>query len=244
MRYTELLQKARESTIEKAAHQRKRFVIVFFRELGFYITPIFLFMNVTANKITTLGLILGLVAAALIWNQNVIMGIVVYFIVVLLDHVDGTVSRIKGEATFYGRFIDGFFGIVIESSLKLSLSALVAQKNGLDIIVWSGIVSSVLTPLHHLFYDRYSTFVRWIKEEGHTLKTKPYIRPSMSGLFNTLSDAQSILIFSLPVYFLSDYWEWIILIYFLLNIYLALYTLIYYTKSAYVYFRINAKPHR
>ena len=145
MRYTELIQKAKDSTSETATHQRKRIVVVFFRKLGFYIAPIFLFTNVSANKITTLGLILGLLASGLIWNQNVIIGIIVYFFVVLLDHVDGTIARIKGEATFYGRFIDGFFGIVIDSSIKLSLCALILKENGFDIIVWIGITSSVLS---------------------------------------------------------------------------------------------------
>ena len=166
------------------------------------------------------------------------------FFVVLLDHVDGTVARSKGEATFYGRFIDGFFGIVIDSSIRLALSALVAQKNGLDIIVWLGITSSVLTPLHQLFYDRYSTFVRWIREKGHRIKTKPYLLPSLSRLYIIFVDVQSILLFSLPFYFSSNYYEWILLIYFSINISLALYTLIYYTKFAYTHFQINAKPHR
>ena len=244
MRYTELIQKARESTNETAKHQRKRVVIIFFRELGFLISPLFLLLNVSANKITTLSLILGLLSSVLLWNQYVVFGVIVYFFVVLFDHVDGTVARIKGEATFYGRFIDGFFGIAIDSSIKLSLCALIIKENGFDIIVWIGISSSVLTPFHHLFYDRYSTFVRWIKEEGNSINTKPYLRPSIAGIFNTLSDVQSIILFSLPIYFSSNYFEWILLVYFLINIYLALYTLIYYTNSAYKYFRINAKPHR
>jgi len=245
MKYIELVNKARNSTRESASHMKEQVILVFFRKLGFYAAPIFLWMNISANTITTLGLILGILASALIWNQSIIFGILVYFIVVLLDHVDGTIARVKKEATFYGRFIDGFFGIITYSILRMVLSFLVVHKNGLDIIVWIGIVSAVLTPMHHLFYDRYSTFVRWIKDEGHNVETKPYLRPNAPRSTNIINDLQHILLFGLPIYYyFTDYWDWVLLTYFLLNIYLAIHTLIYYTKSAYTHFRVSAKPHR
>ena len=245
MRYSELVQKGRRSTREKSSHMTMEITPVFFRTLGFYVAPIFLVAGVSANTITVTGLILGLLASALIWSQKVFLGIVIVFLVYLLDYIDGTVARTKDEATFYGRFIDGFFGIIFHSVLRLGLSALIAEDDGLTPIVWLGIFSSVLCPMHFLFYDRYSAFVRWIKEEGHAVGTKPYLIPNAPRVMNIINDVQHILLFSLPLYYYrSDYWVWILSLYFALNIYMAFYALFSHTKSASLHFRISAKPHR
>jgi len=245
MTYIEMLQKARESTSENAKHQKQQLKVLFFRRLGFYITPFFLMMNVSANKITFLGLFIGIVASLLIWTGNVFIGIVAYFFVVLLDHVDGTVARVRGEATFFGRFIDGYFDIVVDSCIRLAISALIAGTYGISWIVWLGIVSTILIPMHFLFYDRYSAFSRWINEEHPQVKIKPYLRGEKPMYFNIVEDVQILLLFCLPLYFYSATYSYVLLsIYFILNIYMAIYTLYTYTLSAYKNFIISAKPHR
>ncbi len=113
--YLDLLKKAKDSTYESSAHQKQELKIVIFRNLGFYVTPFFLWINLTANQITILGLFFGIVASWLIWTESLFMGIGIFFLVILLDHVDGTVARVRDEATFLGRFIDGFCGIVVNT---------------------------------------------------------------------------------------------------------------------------------
>ena len=239
-----MVQDAKKSTVETSAHTSEQLIVVFFKNLGFYVAPIFLHFNFSANQVTVIGLILGMLAATLIWSGQVITGIAIYFLVYVLDFVDGTIARTRGEATFFGRFIDGFFGIIILTCMRVSLSTLFIEKTYGMIIMWLGIFSAVLTPMHHLFYDRYSTFVRWIKEEGHQIEISPYLRPKMSRITNVLFDTQNLLLFCLPLYYWNNYGPWLLTAYFLLSISLSIFTLIYYTKSASDNFKVKAKQHR
>ena len=106
-----------------------------------------------------------MLASLFLWNEHIFTGIFLYIFVVLLDHVDGTVARVNGEATFYGRFIDGFFGIILNTLIKISVTGLILNEFGFNATVWLGIAATVLTPMHYLFYDRYSSFSRWINEQ-------------------------------------------------------------------------------
>ena len=129
--------------------------------------------------------------------------------------------------------------------MQISFVAFVAQNSEYSIVQWVGVLAAVLTPMHHLFYDRYSTFVRWIKEEGHTIQTKPYIRSNMSWSFYMSDNIQKILLFLWPVfYYYRFYWELCLFLYLVLNIYLAFYTLYKHTLSARLNFKLSAKSHR
>ena len=245
MKYNELIQAARESTNENAAHTKQQLYVLFFRMLGFYVAPLFLKLNVSANKVSLLGLLIGLIASGLILSGNVFSGIVAYFFAVLLDHVDGTIARVNNVATFFGRFIDGFIGIILVTVIRLSLSVLLTKTYGLNLIVWLGIISTIFSPMHYLFYDRYSAFSRWINEEHPNENIKPYLRGSMPLYYNKINDLQNILLLCLPLYFyFTNFYEYFLLIYFLLNIYMAIHTFYIYTLSAYKNFIIPAKPHR
>ena len=75
-----MLQEARSSTREVAKHQKEQLIVLFFRELGYYISPAFMIINVSANKITVLGLILGVIAGALIWYGYLFWGVLFLFV--------------------------------------------------------------------------------------------------------------------------------------------------------------------
>ena len=187
---------------------RDSIIILFFRWLSFYVTPFFIIINISANIVTIFSLIFGLFAAFLICLNYLFLGYAFYFIAVLLDHVDGNIARYKGESTFYGRFIDGFYGIVITSAMQISFAIFAAENSAHITLQCLGVLAAVFTPMHHLFYDRYSTFVRWIKEEGHEIQTKPYIRSNMSWSFYISDNIQKILLFLWPVcYYYGFYWE-------------------------------------
>jgi len=242
---TKIINDIKKSSGQQTKLSRDSIIIMFFRWLSFYVTPIFVIFNLSANIVTTLGLISGLVAAILISIKYLFLGYVFFFIAVLLDHVDGNLARYKGESTFYGRFLDGFYGIVITSAMQISLAIFAAQNSGYGALQWTGVLAAVLTPMHHLFYDRYSTYVRWIKEEGHVIQTKPYIRSNMSWSFYISDNIQNVLVFFWPLfYYFAYYWELCLFVYFILNIYLAINTLFKHTIAAKLHFNVSAKDHR
>ena len=83
--YKKLVQEAKQSTTETSAHLSEQLVVLFFRKLGFYVAPFFLKLNISANKITVIGLILGVWGAVLLWDKQVIGGVCIYFIVTMLE---------------------------------------------------------------------------------------------------------------------------------------------------------------
>ena len=245
MSITKIINDIKNSSGQETKLSRDSIIILFFRWLSFYVTPFFIIINISANIVTIFSLIFGLVSAIIICFNYLFFGYAFYFIAVLLDHVDGNIARYKGESTFYGRFIDGFYGIVITSAMQISFAVFAAENSAYITLQWFGVLAAVFTPMHHLFYDRYSTFVRWIKEEGHIIKTKPYIRSNMSWSFYISDNIQKILLFLWPVcYYYGYYWELCLLIYFILNIYLAINALFKHTIAAKSNFIVSAKSHR
>ena len=245
MLINQIINDIKKSSGQETKLNRDSIIILFFRWLSFYVTPIFVIINISANSVTTLSLVFGLITAILISMNHLVLGYVFYFIAVLLDHVDGNLARYKGESTYYGRFIDGFYGIVITTALQISFAIFSMKNSEYATLQWMGVLTAVFTPMHHLFYDRYSTFVRWIKEEGHIIKTKPYIRSNMSWSFYISDNIQKILLFLWPVcYYYGYYWELCLLIYIILNIYLAINALFKHTIAAKSNFIVSAKSHR
>ena len=185
MKYFELIKVAKESTNENAPHTKQQLYVIFFRMLGFYAAPFFLMLNVSANKVSFFGLLLGLISSGLILSGYVFFGIVAYFFAVLLDHVDGVIARVNNTATFYGRFIDGFIGIIIVTLIRLSLSVLLTKNYGLNLIVWFGIISTILSPMHYLFFDRYIL----------NISSSDFIRPDISVFISKYSCSALINLF-------------------------------------------------
>lgn len=230
---------------EGSKHQKQQFFVKVFRFVGNLLAPIFIMFNVSANKITLLAFILGITSCLLIINNNVYIAITIYVISGILDHIDGTVARFNDKASFYGRFIDGFTGIILSTFIKLSISILVFNLIGFNYIFWIGIIATVICPIHYLYYDRYSTFARWINEEYSDISIKPYLRNKMPFFYNNANDFQNFLLFCLPIYYNFQYYNsLIILIYFLVNIFMAIFTINSYTLSAYRNFLVPAKKHR
>ena len=134
---------------------------------------------------------------------------------------------------------------MILSALQISFAVFIAQNSEYTSFQWVAVLVAVFTPMHHLFYDRYSTFVRWIKEEGHAIKTRPYIRSNMSWSFYLSDNIQKFLLFVWPLfYYYKYYWELCLFIYLALNIFLAINTLIKHTLAAKLNFKLAAKSHR
>jgi len=230
---------------EEAKHQKQQYLVRVFRFIGNLLAPLFIMTNISANKITFFSFLLGIISCLLIMSNYINAAIIIYIISGILDHVDGTVARFNDKASFFGRFIDGFSGIVLSTFIKLSITILVFNQIGASYIFWIGLFSAILCPMHYLYYDRYSSFARWINEEQSDIVIQPYLRNKMPLFFNGANDLQNFLLFCLPLYHSILFYNYLlILIYFLTNIFMALYTINTYTISAYKSFKIPATKHR
>ena len=183
------------SSYKRPAFFSLSFIEHIYRELSFCLTPLFLKLNITANATSYINLAIGVIAALLIFSATsagFILGIFVFLFSEVVDRVDGNISRVCGTSTFYGKFVDGFIDIVTLTLLRLALAYWAYAHFFSDLLVGLGIVCAVLTPFHHLMFDRYSAFARWINESTG-LKLKPYIRTdSLTRVLNALDDAQYV----------------------------------------------------
>tara|TARA_X000000368_G_C22899688_1_gene653518 strand:+ start:182 stop:919 length:738 start_codon:yes stop_codon:yes gene_type:complete len=245
MKYFELLNKAKESTQESASHMNNQIILIVSRKLGFYVAPIFLLLNISANQISILGLFLGIFSSLYLYQGKIYIGVLLYIIILILDNADGTVARVNDEATFFGRFIDGYIGIVVDFIMRLGLSGLVATYQGTSYLFYLGILSTILCPLQYFIYDRYSTFVRWIKEEGVEINIMPYLIPETPRLINLIIDLRQISLLLLPLLSYLNYNIFILIsTFFLLCVIEALHGITKHFQAANTHFRVNAKHHR
>lgn len=93
-------------------------------------------LNLTPNFITVLGFLLNVVAGVLIGFGYVVPGgLIMTFIAMPLDAVDGGLARATGRQTRFGAFSDSVLDRYAEGALLAGLAALFAQRAELLMIV-------------------------------------------------------------------------------------------------------------
>ena len=202
-----------------------------FRWLSFPLTPLFVLIKVSADAVTYLSFIVGLIGAIFIAfgsPQSFVIGLSLFYVAMIMDFVDGDVARITKTACLHGKYLDGIIDIGNLCALRLALaySALGSQREEL---MWAGVVCAVVTPFHILIYDRYSAFARWINEEENS-NIKPYIRRDNKVLLfclNMVEDLQHVFLILSIFSFSLGVW-----LYFLCNIFTGTITVCYHVYTA------------
>ena len=87
-------------------------------------------LGVTANQITSLGLILGLVAALLISFEAYWWGLALLLISRLMDGLDGAVAR-ASQKTDFGGYIDIVFDFIFYGAIPVGFAFANPEANGL-----------------------------------------------------------------------------------------------------------------
>jgi phosphatidylglycerophosphate synthase len=94
----------------KAGENEALFTKYFYRPLSFPLTPFFLRLGFSANGVTCLNLLFGVLAATCfvfgsytLWR----IGAIIFVAEKLLDYVDGNIARVKDNASYFGKFLDG-----------------------------------------------------------------------------------------------------------------------------------------
>jgi len=220
------------------------------RIIAWYVTPIFYYLRCSPNLISVIALFVGLYASLLIfiYGLNYIgYGVSLYLLSIIIDHCDGNIARLKNIPTFFGRFMDGLFDIIVLGIFQSSiLYAFISEPEELSDIIHNYndpllilfIISIFFTPIQHLIYDRYSAYTRWIKEE-HSLVIQPTLRREISFVFiDFINDSLLILLLILPFYL--D----IIVIYFLVNLLASIYIVLLHLFFSKKYMSTHADNHR
>ena len=95
------------------------------RPISIYFTKIFLYFPISANKITFIWGILGFSAVILLsfgYYWLTITAVALFFLVWILDCVDGEIARYRGTTSECGAYLDVLFHCLVDSLVFVALS--------------------------------------------------------------------------------------------------------------------------
>jgi phosphatidylglycerophosphate synthase len=155
-----------------------------YRQISFYLTLLFLQLNISANSVTnfTLIFISSLPFVAIHAGQHAyILIALLCFIYHCFDYADGNIARVTKTTSKYGIYMDSLLGNLYWTSLYVSIGILVDKivpvtsffyKKGVII----GLISSILrilSKISRLYYKHYiereTKDSSFIKEPGHLI---------------------------------------------------------------------------
>ena len=84
----------------------------FGKRLSIYITKILLYTPITANHVTLIMLLLGIVGPIFLFNGFFIIGLLLIHLSMFLDFVDGDIARYRKQRKMLGIYIDGVYHVV------------------------------------------------------------------------------------------------------------------------------------
>ena len=101
--------------------------------------------RLTPNAISMTGLVLNVVAAVLVFEEEFFLGGLAFIIGSVMDTLDGRYSRMSGKGTPFGAFLDSTLDR-IEEGVVLTAVAVVFSREGNDLAV-AAVVLTVLLSL-------------------------------------------------------------------------------------------------
>ncbi len=84
--------------------------------------------RLTPNAISLTGLVLCVIAAVLVWNEEWILGGIAFIVGSVCDTLDGRYSRMSGKGTPFGAFLDSTLDRIEEGLVLTAVGAVFAAE--------------------------------------------------------------------------------------------------------------------
>ena len=124
-------------------------------------------LPISANQITMLALMMGLIAAAFYVSgaeSALVWGAVFLYGQLFLDNVDGNLARLRGEESRLGRFLDSSSDFVVSVGVYGAITFRLAQDSSHPGFIWMlglmALVSSLLQCSYWVYY--YVSYTDWV----------------------------------------------------------------------------------
>ncbi|MDH5748914.1 MAG: CDP-alcohol phosphatidyltransferase family protein [Rhodospirillales bacterium] len=111
------------------------------RHLSYRVTPALAKTPISANQVTSLSLVCGLVCNGMFLVGETAWGIVgaLFFVVTyILDNCDGEIARLKDQCSAFGMRYDSFVDWIVHSSFFPALGIGVHSATGNEVWLWLG----------------------------------------------------------------------------------------------------------
>ena len=160
------------------------------RPLSFYMTSFALEFNMKPNQATAISLALGAMSMlAFITGTRLLFtfGVLLYFLAVLFDFVDGNIARITDSATYFGKFADGAVDVFADSFIPFAVAVGFYFAGNNILFLCAGIGASMFLLFGFFMINRASFLCRWAKIDELEGKLPPADRlnnlnPLKSGM--------------------------------------------------------------
>lgn len=156
-----------------------------------YVQPIiqkaakgFIYFNISANQITWLALIIGLISGIMVYLQQPIVAVILLWLSGFLDVVDGSVAREKNQTSAWGTLIDITFDRIVELVVIVSLAIRYEEAQLFLLILTAGIVFSMTVFLTVGALTEKSGMKSFYYQAGLAERTEGFILLSLMILFS------------------------------------------------------------
>jgi len=211
------------------------------RPISFYLTYVFLKLNISANQATYFSIFIGFIGCGFIVSGNYsfrIIGALLMNLWIILDCVDGNIARFKKTFSKYGEFIDALNGYLMnallfisvgigafncpEQSFKLICQSFIFNIFSINenILIILGAWSSITNILSRLIFQKFMNTFRTVKPTE--IKPRSNVNSSNSVYHKMYFIIHNIVSFSgflTPILFLATIFR-------LLNIFVIFYAIV------------------
>jgi phosphatidylglycerophosphate synthase len=114
------------------------------RPISIYITRLFLLWNISANTVTLLFTLIGIIAAVCFFlgtNKFMIIGALLLQFWYILDHVDGEIARYKKETSLTGVYFDRISHYIVQPLIFFALGMGIYRNDNSLIYIMLGFLS-------------------------------------------------------------------------------------------------------
>lgn len=135
--------------------QRNFIAYITYRQISFYLTPIFLKFSVSANTVSLFAFFSTLsLPIVSLWGGELayLYAALICLFFHILDHVDGNIARTTGKTSMFGQYLDSFSGNLYWIIIYTSIGILLEYREGTGIFFSKGgLVIGLLAALFDIF---------------------------------------------------------------------------------------------
>jgi len=128
---------------QKRDERYDHFVENLYRKLSIYFTKVFLYTTLSANQITILDILVGIIGCLMIAKRNYVTSLFVFFMWEILDRVDGEVAHYRKQSSLSGEYLDRSNHLIIEPLLFISFTfSLQLEVNAIYLFIFGFLAST------------------------------------------------------------------------------------------------------
>jgi hypothetical protein len=164
--------------------------VYFFRPLGMIGARGAQRLRLTPTAVTIVATILGIAGGVLLFEPSAAFaGFALLIVHSILDSSDGQLARMTGQASEFGRMLDGIGGYLTHVSIYLALltSALVGGAGALAVA--AAVAAAISNVVHAQMYDYHRSTYTAIAINGTPTVGEGPVRPAIVGAYERMQRA-------------------------------------------------------